>query len=240
MARLLLMETATEVCSVGIALDGEVVALQEETNTVNCAARLTMLIEACVRTAGLSLRQLDAIAVSGGPGSYTSLRVGTSTAKGICYALDKPLLAVPTLQALAYAAQQHAPTHLTTRYAPMLDARRQEVWVAIFDETLQALCPPQPLVLDEQWPQHLYHLVPEAPPNTLWVCVGNGSEKIPSKTLHSLWEKSPITTCSAAHLARLAEQRYSSGAWENTAYYEPFYMKPPNITASKKALLPDQ
>ncbi|MCS7036736.1 MAG: tRNA (adenosine(37)-N6)-threonylcarbamoyltransferase complex dimerization subunit type 1 TsaB [Saprospiraceae bacterium] len=240
MACLLLLETATDVCSVAIALDGEVVALAEETAGVNCAARLTLLIEACVREANLTLRQLDAVAVSGGPGSYTSLRVGISTAKGIGYALDKPLIAVPTLQALAFAAQQHAPTGLTVRYVPMLDARRQEVWMAIFDETLQPLCPAQPLIMDQQWPQHLYALAPTAPPHTLWLCAGNGCSKIPPETLDNHLQKSPVTACSATFLARLAEQRYHSGAWENIAYYEPFYMKPPNITEPKKTLLPGQ
>ncbi len=240
MARLLLLETATEVCSVALALDGAIVALAEETSTVNCAARLTLLIEECLRQANCSLRQLDAVAVSGGPGSYTSLRVGISTAKGIGYALDKPLIAVPTLQALAFAAQQHASADLPARYVPMLDARRQEVWMAIFDEKLQPLCPAQPLILDEQWPQHLHALAPQTPPDALWVCAGNGCGKIPPETLDNHLQKSPIAACSAAYLAHLAEQRYQSRAWEDLAYYEPFYMKPPNITTPKKALLSGQ
>ncbi len=236
MARLLLLETATEVCSVALALDGEIVALAEETTSVNCAARLTLLIEACMRQASQTLRRLDAIAVSGGPGSYTSLRVGVSTAKGIGYALDKPLIAVPTLQALAFAAQQHAPAGPPVRYVPMLDARRQEVWLAVFDEKLQPLCPAQPLILDEQWPQRLHALAPQTPPDALWLCAGNGCGKIPPETLDNHLQKSPLTTCSATHMAHLAEQRYYSHAWEDLAYYEPFYMKPPNITVPKKVL----
>jgi tRNA threonylcarbamoyladenosine biosynthesis protein TsaB len=237
MARLLLLETATEACSVALALDGEIVALAEETTTTNCAARLTLLIEACLRQAHHTLRQLDALAVSGGPGSYTSLRVGVSTAKGIGYALDKPLIAVPTLQALAFAAQQRVPADPPVRYVSMLDARRQEVWMAIFDEQLQPLCPAQPFILDERWPQRLHALAPQTPPETLWLCAGNGCGKIPPETLDSHLQKSPITACSATYLAHLAEQRYHNRAWEDLAYYEPFYMKPPNITTPKKALL---
>ncbi|MCS6928666.1 MAG: tRNA (adenosine(37)-N6)-threonylcarbamoyltransferase complex dimerization subunit type 1 TsaB [Saprospiraceae bacterium] len=237
MACLLLLETATDVCSAAISCNGKVIATEEKVTDVNCAAYLTLLIEACLRQANLSLRQLDAVAVSGGPGSYTSLRTGVSTAKGICYALDKPLLAVPTLQALAFAAQQHIPAaHRPICYVPMLDARRQEVWLSIYSETLEPLCSAQPLIIDEDLLQHFRALAPNLPSDTVWVCAGNGMLKIPSHLWESSLIKSSISACSARYLASLANQRYAAKAWENLAYYEPFYMKPPNITQPKKSL----
>ncbi len=237
MARLLLIETATEVCSVAVASEGEVLALVEKAQEVNCAAHLTLYIEKCVRQAGLALRQLDGVAVSSGPGSYTSLRVGISTAKGICYALDKPLMAVPTLQALAWAAQQsHLPAP-SVRWVPMLDARRQEVWMAIFDELLCPCTEPKPLVLDEYFLQHLQQLA-LTPPQTLWVCAGNGMGKVPAHLWNGLLQRSSVAACSAAFLAALAEQRYSQCRFEDLAYFEPFYMKPPNITQPKPVLPP--
>mgnify|MGYP000403927893 CR=1 FL=1 len=237
MARLLLIETATEVCSVGIAQQGRVLSVQEEGDGVNCSAQLTLLIEACLRAADLSLRHLDAVAVSSGPGSYTSLRVGVSTAKGICYALDKPLIAVPTLQALAAGARSQWPSSAPVRWVPMLDARRQEVWLAIFDEQLQPCCPAQPLVLDEHVLERLREMAP-APPHAQWVCAGNGTRKLSSALWGGYLIQSPINACTAAFLAELAEERYQNRLFEDVAYFEPFYMKPPHITQPKAVFPP--
>lgn len=237
MARLLLIETATEVCSVAVTQQGHVLSVQEESDRVNCSAQLTLLIEACLRTADLSLRHLDGIAVSSGPGSYTSLRVGVSTAKGICYALDKPLIAVPTLQALAAGARSHWTCNTPVRWVPMLDARRQEVWLAIFDEQLQPCCPAQPLVLDEHVLERLREMAP-APLNAHWVCAGNGTRKLSPALWGEHLVRSSIDACTAAFLAELAEERYHNRLFEDVAYFEPFYMKPPNITQPKAAFPP--
>ncbi|MBK9338917.1 MAG: tRNA (adenosine(37)-N6)-threonylcarbamoyltransferase complex dimerization subunit type 1 TsaB [Lewinellaceae bacterium] len=151
MAKILLIETATEVCSAAIAVDGQVVALAEDLNQPNHAARLTLLIRECTQHAGIGLADLDAVAVSRGPGSYTSLRTGASVAKGICYALDKPLLAVDTLQALAAASLQKMAAQNSGEsllLAPMIDARRMEVWTALYDAHLCEVAPAQPLILE--------------------------------------------------------------------------------------------
>ncbi len=241
MARLLLIETATEVCSVALSVDGAVVAQEEELLSGSAASRLTLFIDACLRRAKCALAELDAVAVSRGPGSYTSLRVGTATAKGICYALDKPLIAVPTLQALAWGARQNTPTTAGTplRWVPMLDARRQEVWMAAFDEKLLPLCPDQPLILDEYLLENFNRIDPSAT-DTIWICAGNGTRKIPPHLLNKdQIVKSPVTACSAAFLAYWAERRFHERLFEDIAYFEPLYMKQPNITQPKKILPTD-
>ena len=101
MATILNIETATRVCSVAVSVDGEVVSLKESNEKNAHAENITLFAESVVQTAGLEFHQLDAIAVSKGPGSYTGLRIGVSTAKGFCYSLDKPLIAINTLESLA-------------------------------------------------------------------------------------------------------------------------------------------
>ena len=153
MAKILLIETSSEVCSVALAVNGSVIALVEDLQTSQHVALLTVQINTCCEKAGIQLAALDAVALSRGPGAYTSLRVGASVAKGICYALGKPLIAVDTLKALALASreQEHitdASANVTNVLVPLLDARRQEVWLGIYDTDLRELAPAQPLVLE--------------------------------------------------------------------------------------------
>jgi tRNA threonylcarbamoyladenosine biosynthesis protein TsaB len=240
MARILLIETATEVCSAAIAVNGEVAALAEELHSQNHAALLTLQIEECAKISGISLAALDAVALSRGPGSYTSLRVGASVAKGICYALDKPLITIDTLLSLAAASREILNSHsslLTPIFVPMLDARRQEVWLAAYDASLRPLAPAQPLILENDlFEKHIGEAAPKAEPGVL-VFSGNGSLKI--KNVPVGWEAvfSSVKNCSARHLARLAEQFFQDAVFQNVAYFEPFYMKAPNITASSKTLI---
>jgi len=238
MAKILLIETASEVCSAAIAVNGNLVALAEDQNQPNHAARLTLLIQECVRQSGIALAELDAVAVSRGPGSYTSLRVGSSVAKGICYALDKPLIAVDTLQALAAASRrafepQRSPD-VVPLFVPMLDARRKEVWTAVYDGQLRKLVDAQPLILEN----NLFNIFTQsvsgfAPPN-VFVVSGNGAKKIPNDPISENMVTSPVQNCSASHLGILAEQIFQNADFQDVAYFEPFYMKPPNITTPGK------
>ncbi|MBK6930080.1 MAG: tRNA (adenosine(37)-N6)-threonylcarbamoyltransferase complex dimerization subunit type 1 TsaB [Saprospirales bacterium] len=238
MAKILLIETATAVCSAAIALDGEVIALAEDADTSNHAARLTLLIQACTSRSGFSLAGLDAVALSHGPGSYTALRVGASVAKGICYALDKPLIAVSTLQALAQAAL-HAYGAAASAQAvialPMLDARRNEVWTAAFNADLQDVLPPQPLVLEHDLFVNFIETIRGITPGAVFVVSGNGAFKLFSAQNIEGTVCGPVQNCSAAYLAALAESFFQSSNFQDLTYYEPFYMKPPHITVSKKA-----
>ena len=236
MAKILLIETSGTVCSVAMAVNGSVLAQVETEAVSNHAAFLTLHIEACCQQAGIALQQIDAIAMSKGPGAYTSLRVGASVAKGVCYALDKPLIALNTLEALAYGCRSLGLPEdgLEPVWVPMLDARRQELWLALYGADMREIAPAQPLILtnnsfEDYIEQHI-----GSDSGFRFVLAGSGIEKVRSggflTKLH-FWgpEKN-----SAANLAVLAEMAYISEEFEDIAYFEPFYMKPPNITTPGK------
>lgn len=238
MAKILLIETSTEVCSVAISVDGKVVSLSEEQNPPSHAALLTLQIAECTRVAGLPLAQLDAVAVSRGPGAYTALRVGASVAKGICFALEKPLIAVDTLLGLASGSAhlEPEPVPLSTLFAPMLDARREEVWLALYDAELREIAPAQPLILENNSFEKLLLTLSGYAACDRIVLSGNGMKKLRSGAFPEKTVFSTLACCSAVHLADLAEGQFQSSDFQDIAYFEPFYMKPPNITISTKPL----
>lgn len=231
--KILLLETATDICSVALGADAVLIAQAENLQAMQHAAVLTRLIEATLEQAGLRVADLDAVALSSGPGSYTSLRVGASTAKGISYALNKPIIAIPTLQGLAWGAREK---HPGAWYLPMIDARRQEVWMALYDENLVEQQAAQALVLEdnalENW---LLQHVPGFPETPVVLC-GNGVPKVGVPYPAGLSD-SGIHTCSATHLPALAHAAFLSGNFVDTAYFEPNYLKAPNITVSKQPIL---
>ena len=133
MALILLIETATKSCSVSLSSENKIIACKEEVNKqYSHAEKLTIFITELFKTQDFSIKDLDAIAVSKGPGSYTGLRIGVSTAKGLCYALDIPLISVSTLKAMAFRMAQKEASDL---YCPMIDARRMEVYNAFYNNT---------------------------------------------------------------------------------------------------------
>lgn len=238
MTKILLLDTATDVCSAAIAVDGEVKALVEAPESLQHAALLTLQVDECVRMSGIALADLDAVAVGRGPGSYTSLRVGVSVAKGICYALNKPLIAVDTLHALARASQAAValPVGAPVFYVPMLDARRQEVWTCLYDADMKPLHAPQPLILENNsFVDYLTPLVPQ-PEEAVFVVSGNGAKKLNNVTIFENTVESAIKKCSAAHICEAAFFNFQHADFQDVAYFEPMYMKPPNITVSNKNL----
>lgn len=240
MAKILLIETATDVCSTAIAADGQVLALRETPNASSHSALLTLQIEACVAESGIALAALDAIAVSGGPGAYTSLRVGVATAKGLCFALDKPLIAVDTLLALAAAslAADHSEknTSPTTLLLPMIDARRQEVWTAVYDPGLSCLVPAQPLIMQDNLFYDFLAAVPNFTKSHRVILSGSGGKKLENVPFCEQAVVSPVVACSARYLTDFATSSFKKGEFQDIAYYEPRYMKPPNITTPGKNL----
>lgn len=245
MAKILLIETASEVCGAAIAADGQIIALAEDAEQARHAERLTLLIAECCAQAALKLSDIDAVAVSRGPGSYTALRVGISTAKGICFALDKPLIAVDTLQALAAASLLEygkiQPVGNTPGYKhqsvvaiPMLDARRQEVWTAAYDDQLRAIVPAQPLILQHELFGKFLNTIPGYKPETVCIISGNGSKKTEDAGIVENMVFSPVKKCSAKYLAILAEHIFQKNDFQSVTHFEPFYMKSPNITTPKK------
>ena len=239
MAKILLIETATEVCGAAIAVDGQIVSIQEVAQATSHAALLTLQIDACARDSGILLRDLDAVAVSSGPGSYTTLRVGTAVAKGICYALGKPLIAVSTLQALAAASREELRRNYFNIYetgpifAPMIDARRMEVCTALFDLDLQVVFPEKPMQLENNMFENWF-LENGHDQKTKWLIFsGNGIEK----SKHVLSSKNTvfldIQQSSVAHMAVLSHDLFNDNDYQSLIYFEPKYMKPPNITSTR-------
>jgi tRNA threonylcarbamoyladenosine biosynthesis protein TsaB len=237
MTKILLIDTATEVCSAAIAVDHAVVALADSGSSLQHAALLTPQIDRCVRESGISLADLDAVAVSRGPGSYTSLRVGVSVAKGICYALGKPLIAVDTLLSLALSSSaQHPSSGAPIYYLPMLDARRNEVWTCIYDHAFQPLNDPQPLILENNsFVDYLTAIIPDAE-KAGFVVSGNGMDKLSNVIFFENTVWGSIKKSSAAYLCTPAFQAFQMNDFQDVAYFEPLYMKPPNITVSNKSL----
>jgi len=227
---LLQLETATSVCSCALSIDGRTIAVKEENEPNIHGAFLTLFIQELMEDAGYELTQLDGIAVSMGPGSYTGLRIGVSTAKGLCYALDKPLLAVNTLDAMAsgYLQRRGINDATSTYLCPMIDARRMEVYLAVYDADLVTVNEVSAQVIDGQSFNHL----PQAETILLF---GDGARK-----LSPLFERNKQIEIiadfgnSAADLSRLAFQKAQNHQFENVAYFEPFYLKDFIPTQAKK------
>lgn len=227
MPLILLIETATDICSIGLSRGGRLLCLRDAEANYQHAAQITLLIGRCLEEAGIELEGLDAVALSSGPGSYTSLRVGAATAKGICFSLGKPLIVVDTLQALALACLQREREEAL--YYPMIDARRMEVYTAGFDAANERMEAPKAIVVDERTfreQQQAGHRI---------VLCGNGAEKCRAVLPAGNILFSPVL-CSAAHLLPLALIACEQGKFEDVAYYSPFYLKPPNITTPRLRL----
>ncbi len=229
---LLLIDTTTDICSVALSKDSKIIA-EQQANTSNAhAAALTLLIENLLSDANLTIKDLSAIAISSGPGSYTGLRIGTATAKGLCFAADIPLLSISTLQALADTAMHQMPDAL---HIPMLDARRMEVYTAIYDKNAQPLCEIEPLIIyDETFLTRLLEKNHLDASHKIAIC-GNGAEKC-KDLLHAENVYYLPITCHASNLLNIAQQKIAQKAFENLAYFEPFYLKGANITLPKTTL----
>ncbi len=219
------IESSTGTCSVCISRGKDVLCYQEADQFYEHAKVLTTLIGKCLSKSGLTLQEMNAIAVSSGPGSYTSLRVGISTAKGICYALGKPLISVDTLQALALTGLQ-AKEMEGAYYCPMIDARRMEVYCNIFDENNRPISEPTAMVVETGSFDEYFESG-----KTIVFC-GNGAEKC-KNVLVSTYAKFSPTECSAAYLPAISSQQFVKGIFEDVAYFTPTYLKPPNITIPK-------
>jgi tRNA threonylcarbamoyladenosine biosynthesis protein TsaB len=219
MALILNIETATDVCSVALALDGKVLAIREELSGQSHARLLTTFISECMKEAGFQLSDLSAVAVSKGPGSFTGLRIGVASAKGLCYALDKPLLSVNTLQSMASNYLQHNKADEGTWLCPMIDARRMEVYTAFFNTNLEFEKETAAEVIEPGSFQAILdqHRV---------VFFGDGMEKtlqIFENQLNAVFDE--VTLPSASGMVRFSEESYKNGKFEVVAYFEPFYLK---------------
>ena len=214
MAYILNIETATTNCSVSLSFEGETLVLKEDyNNNYSHAERLHIYIDDVLKEARIKPSQLDAIAVSKGPGSYTGLRIGVSAAKGLCFALNKPLISIPTLEVLAHQVNIHEGVII-----PMLDARRLEVYSAVFDANHHQIRETQAQVLDEtSFSSYL--------DKGKVTFIGNGVAKTKELITHKnaifIDDKFP----SANEMSQLAYNKYKKNDIEDVAYFEPYYLK---------------
>ncbi len=218
---ILQIETATQVCSVALSTNGKTIAFRDINEPNIHASRLTLLIAEVLQEAGLGLGDLAAVAVSKGPGSYTGLRIGVSTAKGLCYATDLPLIGIDTLVGMAEGFKEFHPD-LSGRYTqlcPMIDARRMEVYLAIYNQTMHLKKPVSAVVIDAQ----SFNTLETGQRIALF---GSGADKL--KVLFS--DNSQVDVISgflnsASYLSRKAHQAFLTGEFVDVAYFEPYYLK---------------
>jgi tRNA threonylcarbamoyladenosine biosynthesis protein TsaB len=213
MSWILHLETSTKVCSVALSKDGELQHLREIADDQYAhGEQLTILIEYVLKDAGIMAPVLSAVSVASGPGSYTGLRIGVSTAKGLCYALNIPLIAVDTLTSLAFSGREK---HPEKTLCPMIDARRMEVYATIFSKNLEVLKPLGADVLDENSYRHFEP----------FVCYGDGAEK-----MQEFWKNREVMfdnelRSSAAGQVKPAFEKFLTNTFEDVAYFEPLYLK---------------
>lgn len=214
MALILNIETATTNCSVSVSKNGKTLFLKEDNNSnYSHAESLHVFIDAVLKESNTTLDALDAIAVSKGPGSYTGLRIGVSAAKGLCFALNKPLISTSTLEALAYQVKPE-----NGCIVPMLDARRMEVYSAIFDENHHLVRETQAQILDE-------HSFEDYLQQLKVYFVGNGVEKAKEIITHANAVFIDGKLPSANEMSMLAYNKYKISDFEDVAYFEPYYLK---------------
>ena len=222
MALILNIETATQECSVGLSNGMEILSIRESREKNIHASLVTVFSEEVCREAGILMNELDAVSVSKGPGSYTGLRIGVSAAKGFCYALDIPLIAVPTLQSMALGAlwslEDSPKPPANTLYCPMIDARRMEVYTALFDQQNREVRVTEALIVDEE----SFH--EEIETNIIYY-FGDGAEKCREVLDHEHMIYLDDLHPSATNQAVLANAKFLSKDFEDLAYFEPYYLK---------------
>lgn len=231
MASILHLETSTNICSVALSLDGSIVFSKVDMSGPSHAVQIGLFVDEALKVIEAKGLKLDAVAVSSGPGSYTGLRIGVSMAKGICYGLGVRLIAIPTLELLADQVRRKVNLPVNALICPMLDARRMEIYTAVYDAQGQCLEPANALIVDENsFTEKLLN-------HPVWF-VGDGAEKCRTKmeSDHAHFEEkvSPL----AEAMMFLAEKAFRESRFENVAYFEPFYLKEFVATISKKQIIP--
>ena len=219
MAYILCIETATPVCSVALCENDKVIELKETSKKNSHAEKVAVFIDQIIKKVGIEPADLSAIAVSKGPGSYTGLRIGVSTAKGLCYAAGKPLIAINTLHSMAVGLIQNSPDEKRyDLYCPMIDARRMEVYSALYDKHGEEVRETKAEIIDEK-SFNLYAQTPSM------IFFGDGAEKCRHVLSHPNAFFGPEFHPSAAYMANLAYKKFLAGQFEDVAYFEPFYLK---------------
>lgn len=234
MALILAIETATPVCSAALFQDDRKIDLLETQKERSHAAMLTIYIQDLINRNHLTRSDLDTVAVSKGPGSYTGLRIGVSSAKGIAYGLNIPLIGISTLEILTQAIySQYKRIAPDAKLCPMIDARRMEVYTAVYDSNGTNISPPEAKIIT----QDSFHDHLEGGPVLFF---GSGASKCKSVLTHPNARFVDNIIPSANHMGSLAQTRFARSQFEDTAYFEPFYLKDFIATTPKNKVLGKQ
>lgn len=217
MALILNIETATPVCSVCISKEEKILSVKEINQGLTHAENLHSFIESTLKESGISVKELNAVALSKGPGSYTGLRIGSSAAKGLAFALQLPLISIDTLQAMAFGMRNDL--NKESLLCPMLDARRMEVYTALYDSDLNIIEPIQALVMDSVTSEIFKR-------KEQIIFFGEGMSKC--KSILETYKNAVFAENvfpSASNLASLAFKKFRENSFEDLAYFEPLYLK---------------
>jgi tRNA threonylcarbamoyladenosine biosynthesis protein TsaB len=230
MATIINIETSTDVCSAALSMDGTILENRENYDGHTHSKLLNVFIDELLHYAKTRELKIDAVAVSIGPGSYTGLRIGLSEAKGLAFGLDVPLIGVNTLQLMAVSVMFQEFFDDDVLYAPMIDARRMEVYTALYNQALEARIAPESMILDdksfEEWLEK-YRIV----------FLGDGSEKAQGVISHSNAIFRPAVKPVACNMLALSEKAYRESDFLDLAYSTPLYLKDFQATKSKKSIL---
>ncbi len=221
------IETTTRVCSAGLSVKGQLLAIREENSREYAhSSMLTPFVEEVIKEAGIKMQDLSAVAVSEGPGSYTGLRIGVSAAKGLCYALDIPLIALDTMQAMANHCRQQIQDEPIVKktspdklfYCPMIDARRMEVYFAVFDQAMKKIRPTQATIITEE-------SFKDFPHDAIILFFGDGASKCKEVISHpgKVFPKEVLP--SVKGMVKPAHEKFTARDFADVAYFEPFYLK---------------
>lgn len=227
MSLILGIETSTKICSVALSDGIRLLALKEEGGEYSHSEKLTVFIQKVLNDAGIKLNEIDAVAVSKGPGSYTGLRIGVSVAKGLCYALNIPLISVDTLQAMAFGISK---TEKSELYCSMIDARRMEVYTALYDTNNKIVEQVSAKIIDEN------SFCEKLKDNKI-TFYGDGADKckeVLSINPNAIFSEEGLP--SAQFVNQLAFEKLNNNELEDVAYFEPYYLKDFIATTPKKLL----
>lgn len=234
MGKILCIETSTEVCSVALADNGSIIGFLEDIQGQNHSKLLTVYVKEVLNTLNLKAADLDAVAVSEGPGSYTGLRIGVSVAKGICFATSVPLIAVSPLQAMAYSVisdlkLQGFDLGEDDLFAPMIDARRMEVYTEIFDNKCKRVSAVEAVIIDENsFSSHEDQRI---------FFFGNGAAKCQNVLTRENFIFIPNIITSTRNMPFLAQAKLDEKQFVDVAYFEPFYLKDFVATIGKRKVI---
>lgn len=231
MERILHIETATDICSVCIAEEGKVTAVRETGESRSHASVLTVFVEELMQERSLKISDFDAIAVSMGPGSFTGLRIGVTVAKGFCYGASLPLIAVPTLESMfrGFLQLNHS-FDVNDLFIPMIDARRMEVYTAVFNNMGEILKPTSAMIIDNNSfsdliADHTLHFF------------GTGANKLTETIVNPNADFTRNFHISSVFMTDIALEKFHKKDFEDAAYFEPYYLKDFITTIPKKNLL---